>query len=109
MSVRSTLRRWHTWLGWLVGLPVLFWVVSGLVMIAKPIDEVRGEHLMREMAPVRLTAPLIPPAVQGVALKALALEQRATGPRWVIMLPDGTHRLADPATGALLPPVSAAE
>src|SRR5215207_1039530 len=109
MSVRSTLRRWHTWLGWVVGLPVLFWVVTGLVMIAKPIDEVRGEHLMRDMPPVRLTAPLIPPAVQGVPLKSLTLEPRAAGPRWVAAMPDGTIRLADPATGALLPPVSAAE
>ena len=108
-AVRSRLRRWHVWLGWVVGLPVLFWVVSGLVMVWKPIGEVRGEHLMHEMRPVRVTSPLIPPAVQGVPLKALALEPRAAGPRWVIMLPDGTHRLADPATGALLPPVSATE
>jgi len=108
-AIRSRLRRWHVWLGWVVGLPVLFWVVSGLVMIAKPIDEVRGEHLMHDMAPVRVTAPLIPPAVQGVPLKALSLEPRAAGPRWVIMLPDGTHRQADPATGALLPAVSATE
>ena len=109
MAVRSTLRRWHTWLGWVVGLPVLFWIVSGLVMVWKPIEEVRGEHLLREATPIRLTAPLIPPAVQGVSLAALGLEQRAAGPRWVIMLPDGSHRLADPATGALLPPVSATE
>ena len=107
MSVRSTLRRWHTWLGWGVGLPVLFWIVSGLVMVWKPIEEVRGEHLVRDPAPIRVTAPLVPPAVQGVPLEALGLEQRAAGPRWVIMLPDGSHRLADPATGALLPPVSA--
>ena len=67
-AIRSRLRRWHVWLGWVVGLPVLFWVVSGLVMIAKPIDEVRGEHLMEEMPAVRLTVPLIPPAIQGVPL-----------------------------------------
>jgi hypothetical protein len=109
MAVRATLRRWHTWLGWVVGLPVLLWVVSGLVMVVKPIEEVRGEHLMHDMAPIRLTAPLIPPAVQGVPITAFGLEQRAAGPRWVIMLPDGSHRQADPATGALLPPVSATE
>ena len=43
-AVRSRLRRWHVWLGWLVGLPMLFWTVSGLVMVAKPIEEVRGER-----------------------------------------------------------------
>jgi hypothetical protein len=108
-AVRSRLRRWHVWLGWVVGLPVLFWVVSGLVMVWKPIGEVRGEHLMHEMPMVRMTAPMIPPAIQGVPVKSMTLEPRATGPRWVVTMPDGTSRLADPATGALMPPVSAAE
>ena len=45
-AVRTRLRRWHVWLGWLVALPILFWTVSGLVMVAKPIEEVRGEHLI---------------------------------------------------------------
>jgi uncharacterized iron-regulated membrane protein len=109
MAVRSTLRRWHTWLGWLVGLPVLFWIVSGLVMVWKPIEEVRGEHLLSEPPAILVSRPLIPPAVQGVPIETLGLSQRAAGPRWVIMMRDGTHRLADPATGALLPPVSATE
>jgi hypothetical protein len=109
MAVRATLRRWHTWLGWIVGLPILFWVVSGLVMVVKPIEEVRGEHLMHDTTPIRISTPLIPPAVQGVPITALGLESRAAGPRWVVMLPDGSHRQADPATGALLPPVSATE
>ena len=109
MALRSTLRRWHTWLGWLVGIPVLLWVVSGLIMVWRPIEEVRGEHLLRESPPILLDKPLIPPAVQGVPLKALGLEPRAAGPRWVVMMRDGSHRLADPATGALLPPVSATD
>jgi PepSY-associated TM region len=37
--------RWHIWLGWIVGLPVLMWTVTGLFMVARPIEEVRGEHL----------------------------------------------------------------
>ena len=108
-AVRSRLRRWHVWLGWLVGIPVLLWVVSGLFMVSRPMEEVRGEHLVRERAPMRLSAPLVPPRVEGAMLSSLALEQRAAGPRWVITLGDGNKRLADPATGALLPPVSAAE
>ena len=109
MGVRSQLRRWHTWLGWLVGLPILFWVVSGLVMVWKPIEEVRGEHLLSDPPAITLSGPLIPPAIQGMPIETLGLQQRAAGPRWVIMLRDGTHRLADPATGALLPPVSATD
>ncbi len=39
------LARWHIWLGWLVGVPILMWTVTGLVMVSRPIEEVRGEHL----------------------------------------------------------------
>jgi hypothetical protein len=39
------LARWHIWLGWVVGLPVLMWTVTGLFMVARPIEEVRGNHL----------------------------------------------------------------
>ncbi len=57
MAFRATLRRWHMWLGWLVGVPMLFWTVSGLVMVARPIEEVRGTALLREPAPLALAAP----------------------------------------------------
>jgi hypothetical protein len=108
-AVRSRLRRWHIWLGWIVAIPFLVWTVSGLVMVWKPIEEVRGEDLLGEPAPMRFSAPVVPPAVAGLPLEALTLEQRAGGPRWVVKLQDGTTRLADPGSGALLPPMSAAE
>lgn len=41
------LARWHIWLGWLVGVPIVMWTLSGLVMVARPIEEVRGEHLRK--------------------------------------------------------------
>ena len=109
MITRSRLRRWHVWLGWVIGVPILLWVVSGLVMVWKPIEEVRGEHLLREPAPMRFAGPVVPPAVAGVPLASLTLEPRAAGPRWVVKLPDGKLRLADPGSGALLPPLSAAD
>ncbi len=108
-AVRSRLRRWHVWLGWVVGLPILLWVVSGLIMVAKPIEEVRGEHLLAEPKPIRMALPPVPPAIGGVRFSSLSLEPRAAGPRWVVTLPDGTTRLADPNSGALLPPLSAAD
>jgi hypothetical protein len=46
--------RWHIWLGWLIGLPILMWTVTGLVMTIRPIDEVRGEHLRKDVAEVAL-------------------------------------------------------
>lgn len=41
--------KWHIWLGWLVGFPILMWTVTGLVMVIKPIEEVRGNHLRKEV------------------------------------------------------------
>ena len=108
-AFRSRLRRWHVWLGWIVALPVLFWTVSGLVMVWKPIEEVRGTHLMREAPVMQVGTVLVPPAVQGVPLASLSLEHRAPGPRWVVVMKDGATRLADPATGRLLPNLSAAD
>ena len=108
MGVRTSFRRWHIWIGWLAALPVLFWVVSGLIMVWKPIEEVRGSGLLREPTPVRLAGPPIPPNVAGVALSGLSLEQRAAGPRWVVQLP-GRTRLADPLTGLLVPSYSAGD
>ena len=109
MTLRSTLRRWHVWLGWLIGLPLLFWTVSGVVMVWKPIEEVRGTDLLSEPQPVRLLAPPVPPQLAGLPLERLTLEPRAAGPRWVVQVADGPTRLADPLTGRLLAPVSAAE
>lgn len=110
MTLRTTLRRWHVWLGWLVGVPLLFWALSGLIMVWKPIDEVRGTDLLAAPPPVVLTAPaILPSVVAGLPLAKVSLEQRAAGPRWVIEVRGGPTRLADPATGRLLPPPSAAD
>ena len=99
------------WLGWLVGLPLLFWTVSGLIMVARPIEEVRGEGLLRDPAPISLTAPIITPRIEGRKVASLALEPRAVGPRWVVRFEGKPpqSRLADPATGRLLAPLGAAE
>ncbi|HVF83571.1 MAG TPA: PepSY domain-containing protein [Sphingomicrobium sp.] len=109
MRVRHTLRRWHIWLGWLVGVPMLFWTLSGVVMVWKPIEEVRGADLLRDPPAVRIGYRPIPPATENLSLERLALEPRAAGPRWVIQANAAPTRLADPQTGRLLPPLSAAD
>jgi len=109
LRVRHSLRRYHIWLGWIIGVPMLFWTLSGVVMVWKPIEEVRGTHLLKKAQPMRFNAPVVPPVIAGVPLKSLSLERRAGGPRWVAVLPDGTARLADPATGRWLPPYSASD
>ncbi|MFL6785476.1 MAG: hypothetical protein ACJ8E0_04335, partial [Sphingomicrobium sp.] len=108
-AVRARLRRWHTWLGWLVAIPMLFWTVSGLVMVARPIEEVRGTDLIAPPPPITLSRPMVVPHVEGRQVKAISLKQRADGPTWEIDFADGGSRLADPATGLLLPPLGAAD
>lgn len=69
----STMRRfarWHIWLGWLVGVPILLWTLSGLVMVARPIEEVRGMDLRRE--PAEEALPPGNPAPVVVEMDALA-------------------------------------
>ena len=78
-------------------------------MVARPIEEVRGAGLLRDPQPMRLVGPPISPLVAGVPLSSLTLEERAAGPRWVIKLPDGKTRIADPTTGLLLPALSASD
>jgi hypothetical protein len=107
--LRTLLRRWHIWLGWIVGVPMLFWTLSGVVMVIKPIDEVRGSALLAEPAPFELKRPAVAPVVTGRRLASLTLEPRAAGPRWVLAFADGGTRLADPATGRLLPAIGSAD
>lgn len=109
MNLRRTLRQYHVWLGWVVGLPILFWVVTGLIMIIKPLDEVRGRHLLAPPAPVTLGATPVVPGIDGLPLSSLTIEPRAAGPRWVAKIEGGPSRLADPNTGQWLAPLSAAD
>ena len=109
MVDRARLRRWHVWLGWVLAIPMLVWTVSGIIMVAKPIEEVRGNHLLADPRPMALAAPMVPPRLEGVPLSSLALQPRADGPRWVVTLGNGTTRLADPATGGLMPRLGAAD
>ena len=109
MGVRASLRRYHVWLGWLVALPFLFWTVSGLVMVAKPIEEVRGTNLLAPLEPIQFAETLVAPQIQGLPVIAITLEPRAGGPRWEIDFADGQSRLADPLTGKLMPRLGAAD
>ena len=109
MKLRHNLRRIHIWLGWAVGLPLLAWTVSGLVMVAKPIEEVRGEGLIGRAPVLPFGTKPVPPQIGPRPVTSLRLEQRHDGARWVITYRDGGSRLADAATGRLLPQLNAAD
>ncbi|MDM8011025.1 MAG: PepSY domain-containing protein [Parasphingorhabdus sp.] len=102
------LMRWHVWLGWLIGVPIIIWTASGLLMVAQPIETVRGNHLRSE-APALDAIDAVAPRLEGRQAKSLTLQQNNAGPFWVIAYADGGKRRADALTGALLPPVSGAE
>lgn len=109
MRVRHTLRKYHIWLAWVVGVPLLIWTASGLFMASFPIETVRGERLIGEAPAISLTAPPVPPAIGPRPVASLTLAQQSGGTRWIVRYADGGARLADPATGRLLEPLTAAD
>lgn len=99
--------RWHIWLGWLVGFPILMWTVTGLIMVARPIEEVRGEGLRAEPPSVVTGAYVLPDF--GEPVSKVELVQQPIGPVWVVTTADGARRRYFAPDGTLLPPVIASE
>jgi len=120
MKIRQRLRRWHIWLGWIVGLPFLAWTISGLVMVARPIETVRGEDLIAEAPPLPPGLAPVAPVIGPRPLASLRLEPRPDGAkgcsnmptaapgsptappaacfrRWAPPTPPGSSRRATPA------------
>ncbi|MBT8432574.1 MAG: PepSY domain-containing protein [Altererythrobacter sp.] len=99
--------KWHIWLGWLVGLPTLMWMVTGLYMAAKPIEEVRGNHLRVEQA----VQPLVLPDSALASAEFPIREMRAVmqDGRAVAILTgmDGSTRRVDMQSGAAIPALTA--
>ncbi len=103
-----TLIRWHVWLGWLIGVPIVLWTASGLLMVAQPIETVRGNHLRGAQPALDPIMPVVP-VLEGRKAQNLTLQQNAQGPHWVITYADGGKRRADAATGKLLPAIAATD
>ena len=99
--------RWHIWLGWLVGLPILMWTVTGLVMIVRPLEAVRGDDLRSEPAPLAIGAYAMPDF--GEPVSELQLVQQAIGPVWIVTTAEGARRRYFAPDATLLPPVIESE
>jgi hypothetical protein len=109
-TIMQRFARWHIWLGWLVGVPLLLWTLSGLVMVARPIDEVRGKHLRIDPPAGVMTVNLGQEGATFRLNEGHLLRQRG---RAILLAtnPDGTqsrYDLANPGAGPL-PPVDEAE
>lgn len=99
--------RWHIWLGWLVGFPILMWILTGLIMVARPIEEVRGTALRAETPELEVARYVLPDF--GEPVRSVELVQQVIGPVWVVTTSDGARRRYFAPDGTLLPPVIASE
>ena len=98
--------RWHIWLGWLVGVPLLLWTLSGVAMIARPIEEVRGEHLRIER-PAQPIPPNVALLDRAAASGATEIVQRMEGGELVAVLTFADGRQERHSRGAALAPLDA--
>ena len=102
--------RWHIWLGWLIGVPLLLWTLSGLVMVVRPIEEVRGTSLRLEHQPAPVRVQLGNGSGDTLIREGQILDQRGRSVLIATFMDGSVHRIDLGAPGqTLLPPVDAAE
>lgn len=103
--------RLHRWLALVIGVQLLLWFTSGLVMSLLPIERVRGEHLVDREAtgvlPAQAYAPLDRIAA-GTPLRSAGHRLLLGQPVVEVETASGELRLHDAATAAALPAVDAA-
>jgi uncharacterized iron-regulated membrane protein len=95
--------RWHIWLGWVVALPVLMWLITGLVMVARPNEEVRGEHL--RAAPAAMDGGDIAFPELRDRIREARLVRQPDGPVWIVVAADGRRWRYSAGGGGAIPPV----
>lgn len=101
------LAKWHVWLGWLVGVPIVMWTATGLFMVAKPIEEVRGEHLRLPVAEAPLVIEGSDLATEDAQLRQMQVQMQDGRAVAVLTSLDGATTRVDVATGAALPSLTA--
>ncbi len=104
-----TLAKWHIWLGWLVGVPIVMWTATGLFMVAKPIEEVRGNHLRVEQAPAPLVIEGSALATEDMQLKEMRAVMQDGRAVAILTTLDGATSRVDIANGQRIDPLGAEE
>jgi hypothetical protein len=102
------LAKWHIWLGWLVGVPIAMWLATGLFMVSRPIEEVRGEHLKREQPAKALVIPGSMLAADDTNLAEMRVTMQDGRAVAILTGLNGSVRRVDFASGKALPPLNAA-
>lgn len=121
---KRILRRLHRWLGLVLAAQLLAWFASGLYFTWHPIEEIRGEHLLSDPAPV---APgdwpaLVSPGRAWEAMRAelpadavlrgLSVVEHDGAASWRVEAVSGGRtlvHLVDGQAGTLRPALTAAE
>lgn len=104
----------HKWLALLVGVQIVFWVVSGFVFTIIPIEQIRSEHLIRPAETVQTLAVSNTAALaqirdaQGRAPVKLTIETRPViGEVIIAEFADGAPALLDASTLRQMSPLDA--
>jgi hypothetical protein len=92
--------RWHVWLGWLAAMPLLLWLISGLFMTLRPIEEVRGEHLRAKATSISADRLILPQNIGQV--NKLSLVAQLGQPVWIVNRADKSQARFSARDGKLL-------
>lgn len=99
----------HKWIALVVGIQVVLWMLSGLIMAVLPIEEVRGEHNIAEQKPILLSGLSgligVEAAVAGRDAVTATLTTLAGAPVYEIKGSTGLTTLLDARTGAVTSPI----
>lgn len=106
-KIMQKFAKWHIWLAWLAGVPILMWTLSGLVMTIQPIETVRGEDLRAQLPPIA-TQDVVLPTITG-PVRSLTLQNFVDGPGWIVVEEDGGRYRYSASDGRLYNPVSEAQ
>jgi uncharacterized iron-regulated membrane protein len=113
--MRGKAGRWmiwaHKWLGLIIGVQVVLWLVSGLFMTAVPIETVRGEYNIRKVEPGPLKPDSLAPLdriLTGRVTRAELMDLYGV-PVWRLDEDGKPARLVDAQTGATISPLTEAQ
>ena len=108
INLMQTFAKWHIWLGWLVGVPIVMWLATGLFMVIKPIEEVRGNHLRKDVSDQALVIEGSALADADAQLKDMRLTMQDGRPVAILTTLDGITTRVDYETGEAITPLDAA-